>query len=315
MTVEIVTKSGPGSATVKPVAPVAPAAAPVVTPEAAALKADREKFESNRRVAELKLNREAQKFKTERETEKKTWGEKLSQVERFEKLKANAKLNPEPYFRELLGDAYYEKMTEMRISGGAPAADVVAAKVAEIEEKVENRFRAADEERKKQEAAQQEESARRSASEMQQQVVNAVSEFWSANAGEFPAIAGEGHSAAKIASMIASEVRRQFDASSEVDQETGEILKEGVAPSLKAVAEQWETGLVSRAKRVASLPRYSSHAAKEAPSSVGQQQRRTLTNDLTASTPGRQTPAATEAERRERALAARLKFIADKSQS
>lgn len=311
MTVEVVTKSGP-AATVKPTTPAAPVAPAAPTPEALALKSEREKFEHQKRVDEVKLKRLSQKVNSEREAEKKTWGEKLSQVERFEKLKANAKLNPEPYFREILGDAYYEKLTEMRISGGAPAADIVAAKVAELEEKFEGKLKGLDEERKKQEQAQRDEAKKREAGETDQRLRAVMSQFWEANETEYPAIAAEGYTKQQISEALAKEVRRQFNASAEVDAETGEVLKEGVAPNLKALADKWEEGLVSRSKKVASLPKYAVPAGAK---SEVQQPRRTLSNDLTGSTPGRQTPATTEAERMQRAIAARDKYLAGKSKS
>ena len=300
---EVVSKSGPGAA-VKPT-PVA-ALAPQVDPSAE-LKAKQDAFEHSMRLKEVKLNREAQKFKSERETEKKTWGEKLSQVERFEKLKANAKLNPEPLLKEVLGDKYYELITEHRLNGGAPPAQIVAAEIEKIREEMNGKLSERDEALRKEREERAAEAKKAGESAQAQQVVGYISDFWTKNVGDYPAIEAEGHPPEKIAAMIAAEVRREFDATSEVDEE-GNVVKPGKADP-KGVADRWEASLLFRAKRISALPKY----AAAVPKSEAQPQRRTLSNDLTGSTAAEKPTAMTPEQLRLKALEARQKYIDGKA--
>lgn len=308
---EVVTKSGPG-ATPKPATPAAPTPPlTAVPPELAALKAEREAFEHSRRLQEVKLNREAQKFKSEREAEKKTWGEKLSRIDKLEKLQANAKLNPDPFLKEILGDNYYEMLTEHRLSGGAPAASIVAAEIAKMREESDGKINSVREEFAKKEAEREAAATKAREEQTANQVVEYIAGFWAANGKDFPAIAAEAEenkwSAEQIASTIARAVKAEYDSTTKTDA-AGNIIPGKADP--KGVAERWEASLVSRAKRVSALPKY---AAPVVPRSEVQPLRRTLSNDLTGSTQAAKATPMTEAEARAKALAARQAYIEGKA--
>lgn len=301
--------TAPGAAPVAPTAPAKPAvqtSAPPPTTPVVDTAAELAKLDNARRAIELKERSHVvnvRKFSDE----KKTIGEKLSRYEQFEKLKANAKLNPEPYFKELLGENYYDRMVELRLGGGAPTADTVAAELAKIEERVEKKFQDRDAEREKASAAAsktQLEGARR-------QLLSEAAEFWTTNEKEYPIFKRLGDGP-RISAMLAQRIEAEYNRSERRDPDTGALLMAGRILTHKEAADLLESDLLAIAEEAAAHDKYRTKLTaklappKQPPPAPGgpNQQRRTLSNDLTGTTPGR-TPPVSDAERRERAIAAR----------
>lgn len=311
---------GKAAPVVKP-APVATtvvasdAAKTVETPEQkeAALKTAQENFERQKRVEEIKLKRLADKNKSDREAERKTWGEKLSAAEKFEKLKERAKLNPDAVARELWGDKYYDMMSEQKLNGNAPTAATIAETIDGLEEKLEKKYIAREEERKQKEQAERKEAAEREIKQAEQSAFHIAAAFWKDNGKEYPALQGTPE---YIAANIAQAIRVHYEDTIQWNENKTAILRDGELWDPKEVAERWEASVLSHHAEIAKTAKYAeklkSPVSVPGSQDVAQKVSRTLTNDLTGTTPGPKTKAASDEERRERANAAFLSVMSRK---
>ncbi len=304
-------------------APAAPVAPKAVTPTATApalpgqsetavdVKAELAKVEAGRRDIEKKERQhviERRKFSAEREQEKKTWGEKLSEYEQFKKVKSQARLNPEAFFKEAIGDDWYDVAVGTKINAGAPTAGSVADEIRKVEEKLEAKFAAKEAERAKVEAKQREQNV----ASAKRQLANEALDFWKANAKEYPAFRGSDE---QIAQMLSARIEQEYYNTERRDPDTNELLMSGRVLTMKEMADKVESEIIAHAEIVAGAEKYREKLRLKltpaAPTgSIGgpklqrteNHQRRTLSNDLTGSTPGRQ-PAVTQEEKRQRAIA------------
>ena len=287
----------PKAAESKPVEPVAPvkAAPPAEPPEVAKLKSD---LAWAKRQADIIANKQKAQFAKEKEG----FGAKLSRLAELEKQEANFKLNKSSYLKAKLGDDWYDQIVNEKINGGAPTADIVQAELAKMREEFDA-ARKADKEAIEKERQEANSAALHDA---RRQVVAESSRFWTAKGSEYPLIDGLG-TPQQIGGELAARIERAYMASIEKD-ENGRVVVDGTAPSVHKIAEDWEGELVKLAERAASHAKYAARFGKVAPplKSEAQPQRRTLSNDLTTSTPGQRPPPANQDEKRARAEAAYL---------
>ncbi len=82
---------------------------------------------------------------------------RASKAEELEKLRANAARDPESFLRSFLGEDYYDKLTELRLTGKPPAAmevqavrEETKAELERVRKENEDRWQKAEEERKAQ---------------------------------------------------------------------------------------------------------------------------------------------------------------------
>jgi len=298
--------------TQKPVAPK-PAAAPVAPAPEAPPPADASKAE----LAAYKdrLAKKEREYITERrkwEGERKGLGEKLSKLSEYEKREREAKLNPSAYLESVYGKDWYDRVVEAKVSGGAPTADTVALEIQRVRDEMEAKFSAEKSERAKAEEA----AANQRVQEARQSLRYQGDALVKASAAEYPLLSKLPNPGAAIAQHI----EEQFNEAHAKRQEGEEVF----ALSPKEAAEAIETMLYGFAEAAAQHEKYQpklrerltpqkvngslgapsqQQSAVQQPQSAQQPERRTLSNALTGSTPGRQAPRS-DAERRERAIAA-----------
>lgn len=295
----------------KPTTPASGAApaAPAVDPQLAKweqVKADAETklaaAEKARRVHEA----EARKFANE----KKGIGAKLSEYEQLKKLQSQAKMNKAAFLKATFGDDWYDQIVAERVSGGAPTADTVALEVEKVREEFAKKL---EEQRADYEKQQRETQRRQIETELRTFNLQAV-EFAKASAKDYPIFETLGNDE-QVASAIVQRIRAEHDKTIKRDEETGAVLVAGKVLSMKEAAELIESDLIAIAEKAAGAEKYRARLTEKfkpaTVSPVGGPQlrrtetveRRTLSNDLTATTAGRQ-PATTDEERRQRAIAA-----------
>lgn len=296
----------------RPVAPTPPATAPPAAPDTAGELA---KLEQARRAIELKERAhvvQVRKFSEER----KTLGEKLSEYESYKKEKAQAKVNPAAAAKALWGEKWFEVLSETQIHG-VPPAQLIASEIAAAEERVEQRFAKRDEESQRQAAEQR----RQAEAGARQQLNHETTEFVKSNLKDYPVFkakmfGGEDRVGALLALRIESEYKR----TERRDPATGQVVSPGRILTTKEAADLLESDLLGLAEEAAAHEKYQPklreklQPPKPPPPAPGglPQQRRTLSNDLTGSTPSGAPQQLTADERRDRAIAARNAAVAAK---
>lgn len=304
---------------------VAPAAAAVVpTTPAAAPAAEAKPAETRPDLAtELaKLRKEHELKKREHIIERRKWeqSQKASQSEReklaaYEKRLQQAKLNPEPLFKEVFGDNWYEKATEFRLNGVAPS-DAIASELEKMREEFNEKLKGLD----TQKAQQAEQAAKQQVERARQSLVAEAGQWLETQGKDYPALFDEFNDPKTLQHVLAQHIEQTFHATTQRD-ESGEVIRQGKVMTAKEAAEDLENHLMERTLKVLAHEKYKGRlTAQRQPATVGGpklqqssgstqqqsgagQQRRTLSNEITGSTPGRKPPTSA-AERRERAIAA-----------
>lgn len=312
------TKTGPGAERramdLRNEAP-APAAAPAADPIAEAKKY-RDEGAAALAAAEKRARIhavEARKFADE----KKGIGAKLSEYEQLKKFKAEqerldsqAKLNKTAFLKSKFGEDWYDQVVQERLNGGAPTGDTIALEVAKIEERFESKL--AERDRKAQEEAQLAQQ-QRTQNELRTFTASAI-EFAKSGVKDFPALEDEFGTPDEIGAALVRVIRSEHERTTQRD-ENGNVIQRGRVMTLKEAAEGAEKYLVGRAKKLLGRDKYREEltgGAKPAHSSgaVGgpqlrsTEERRTLSNGLTATTPGQKRVFRTDEERRAAAFAA-----------
>ncbi len=242
--------------------------------------------------------------------EKKGIGAKLSEYDQLKRVQAQAKLNPAAYLESLYGKDWYDRIVETKLNGGAPTADTVALEVEKVREEFSKKF---EEHKSEQTKAQAEAQQQRIQSELRAFSNQAV-EFAKSNLKEYPIFERLGGEE-QVGATLVQRIRTEHDRTIQREPETGAVLKAGKVLSLKEAADAVEADLIAIAETAFGHDKYRPKLTEKLkPATVavsgGPQlrrtevvERRTLSNDLTATTPGRQ-PATTDEERRQRAIAA-----------
>lgn len=262
------------------------------------LASEREKLANERKMLEIRMQRNQKKYAEDFKAKEAALAEKEAKLAAFEKEKAQAKLNKTAYLKSLYGDDWYDQIVSEKLNGGAPTASTVALEVDRLREefdaKLKKELAQRDEKAKQAESAQQQ----RALEEARREVASDASRFWTAKQAEYPLMSGIG-TPEQIAFELASRVEKHYLATIKRDEE-GRVVADGEILPLQKVAELWEGALVKVVERAATSEKYAGKFQK----SAAQPQSRTLSNDLTGTTPGPRTPPATLDEKRERAYAA-----------
>ncbi len=284
-------------------AATAPAAAPAV--DIAALTKERDDYKQRFESIDKKLRVntiEMKKFSDE----KRGLGAKLSEHSSFEgAFKAagltaadlrNFKVNPMPVLQKALGNDWYDKIVEMRLNGGAPTADAVAAEIARAKDEAIAAVK--DEAQRERDSAAQRQ--REAAEAARAELARDAGSFLEKSGGDYPVF--EGYPREQVARAIAAFQEQEF-------HRTGKVV------TTKEAADALEQAEVARAEKLAGIEKYRSKLTEKLkPASVvpvvgsrsaGERstERRTLSNDLTATTPGAKRTARTDDERMKAILA------------
>jgi hypothetical protein len=286
-------KNGATSQTQQTTEPKPASAAPSVEEREAQLKAREEALNKREKV----WKDEAKKASDE----KKGLGAKLKEYEELKKYKSEReardemrRLNPEYGLKEDFGDNYREKLTKLFVDG-VPPADLIAAEF----KRMRAEFKA---ELEAERAKTREQSTAAEAAEIEQtraMVANDTHAFYESSAKDYPVFERIGD-AQRVSQILAQRIEQEF-------MRTGKLL------SPKEAADALEADMFGLVETAVSHEKYKSKLQdKLKPATVSlssgaqgvpqSSQRRTLSNDLTASTSGR-APPRSEDERRERAIA------------
>ncbi len=304
MTVEVVTKSGPGATAPAPQKTVTPTPVPTAAPSAPPVDVEtiKRQLADERRMRDVMLVRQKAQLEGAAKKEREGLGSKMTRLAELEKERAQAKLNPEAFLKSVYGEnEWYDTVISAKLNNGVPNANVLADEIARVEERVEAKWKARDEKA----AA---DAAERSKSELagaRRQVVAEATVMWKATGADYPLIS-EGRAPEDIAKQLQERMENHYFKTIQRDEE-GRVLIDGQMLPLQKVAELWEGELVALAEVAAKHPKYAAkfqpQAVKVAPQNVESQPRRTLSNDLTGRTPARSAPA-NDFEKRARAIAA-----------
>lgn len=239
--------------------------------------------------------------------EKSGLGAKLSRLAEVEKtlaerdrLDAQAKLNKSAFLKAKFGDDWYEQVTQERLNGGAPTAETVALAIEQAQEKLRKEL--ADQAEGARKASEQ--AATKQLDDARASLQQEATTFLETSAKEYPIFDGIAPTA--VAQAIAQHIEGEFN-------RTGKVL------TTKEAADALEAHEVSRAERLAGLDKYrerltaklkpaltvpAGQGVPESGSRSSGSSRRTLSNDLTASTPGQKRQPRNDEERRAAAFAA-----------
>lgn len=276
--------------------------------EAKKLKAEAESARAATEKARRVYAAEQRKFADE----KKGIGAKLSEYEQLKKWKADqerveqqAKLNKSAFLKAKFGEDWYEQIMAEKTNGGAPTADTVALEVARVREEMEQRFEAY---KAEQEKASKEAQTRHVQAELKA-FTDSARDFAKANVKDYPIFERLGGEQ-QVAQAIVSRIRAEHDRTSGRDEDGNHVP--GKVLTFKEAADALESDMIAIAE--SAHDKYKTRLTEKfkpatvAPAVNGGPQlrrtevpRRTLSNDLGASTPGRQPPKSDD-ERRQRAI-------------
>ena len=232
------------------------------------------------------------------EGEKKGLSEKLKDAEFGARIKKEGQVNRGAIAKEIWGDKWYEALTEAQLSGGAPTAESVALELEKRdkawEEKLNAKDKAAEENALKARAAQTQQGLQR--------FQGSVAAGLKANAEKVPALLERHGSEAAAAEAIVARIRKHHDETFDPETRKGEVLQWGkVALELeaeeRAIAERIGKRLTP-AQNSGGNPQ--PKVQQPQGSSLQQVSRKTLSNDLTASTQGSRPAPRNDEERAKR---------------
>lgn len=286
---------------VTPKATTPPTTAPV-EPKAPDYAAEKAKLDAAQRAIELKERAHVQKVRKHSE-EQKSWGEKLSKLNQYEKTHAQAKLNPAAFLKEIYGDNWHAIINETAVNG-VPPANLIADEVARAEERMRGEFAKRDAEAK----AAQDERMKAADQAARRRLHSDNLAFLKTSGKDYPVFAKLGDEG-RVATLLAQKIEAEYKRTESRDED-GVLLQPGRILTTKEAADLLESEILALAEEAAAHEKYQPKLREKLqppPPAPGgpPQQRRTLSNDLTGSTPPLSSPPASDAERRERALAAR----------
>ena len=258
------------------------------------------------------------------DSEKKGFGEKLKAADEYEKMKRMAKANPQAFLKHWYGDDAPNALMAVQANGGQPTPEMLQYELERVREETRAEFQKELEARDAKAKEAQSAATQQREQQARQQLRREAAAFWKDSGKDYPALEHYGDANA-IADIIADRIESEWRKSIQRD-DAGNVVSAGNVLTAKEVADKVEAEILSHAEKVFAAEKYKQKWQTQtatpqpvkpqqslsgvAQQSGKQQPRRTLTNDLTGSTPGRQ-PATTEEERQARAKAA---FLAARSQ-
>jgi hypothetical protein len=216
------------------------------------------------------LSQKAEAFKAEK-----------AEFEEWKSARANSKRDPVSFLKKEYGDDWYDKMTELRLSGGKVTPELLGeamdAKIAALEKKHEEAGRKQLEEQKAQVLRESEQSFHAWKDEVHDFVRQQADAYELINHFE-------------VHDRVTAKIQSEFAKTQKL------ITPKDAADAIEKQLEE----AAGKSKKLGKAP--------AAPVSADKRndplQRRTLSNDMTGSTPAAKPPPVDDAERRRRALAA-----------
>lgn len=281
----------------------------VVDPKAAASAADSD-FKTKYELKTKELITQRRRWEAamkETNTKLAKLPEYEKKLQEFEKTQKNALRNPTAFLQSVYGEGWYEKVIEAKINGVAPA-ELMAQEM----EKMEARFEAKFAEKEGAQTKAQEEAAKKSEEQARRGLFNEAAQFAQTNLKEYPIFEKLG-SPQNIAKTIAQRIETEFFKSIQKDEE-GNITRQGKILSVKEAADLVESELLDLATSAFSHEKYKPKfspakavvvdpKASKAGATLAKA-RKTLSNDIGATTQVAKKAPVSDKERRDRAIAA-----------
>lgn len=296
-------------------APQQPVTAPVQSQapdEAAQLKTRLQQIEAE----SGKKTREQIAERRKWDTEKKTMGGRLKLADEHERLMREKDINPISAAKALWGDGWWDKLQQVQANGGAPTAESVALEIERAEKRGEERLTQREEaaKRQREEAAQQAEQSVRTG------VRADASVAYEQLAEQYPLFVELGDKD-RVAQIVANQIQGPDFARYRAALEMGDV--DTCATLMRKAFDKLEGSMLSIADRAAGSEKYQGKlrekltppktqgtvspvvksTAVSSAAAPSQQPRRSLSNDLTGSTPGDAPKHRTDEERRADAIA------------
>lgn len=291
-----------------PTVPATPGAAPAAAAPQADAVAELAKLEQARRTLALEKRQGIAAAKKLDEQRAQLAADK-TEVAQIRKLQAQARLNPRAFLQSIYGDKYKDVVLEADLNG-TPTADVVQLEIQKLKDEFEEKLATRDTKAKEAELV----AVKTAAQKARADFVTECGDFLKASEVDFPALTAR-WSTEQIATGLAQYIEAEFNRTAKFGPD-GVMVAPGTVLTKKEAAEKLEAIEVDSAAKIAKADKYAAKFRPAAPAtkdpagpSIGgpklqrTEQRRTLSNDLTASTSGR-APPVTPAEKRERAVAA-----------
>lgn len=254
----------------------------------AALEAQtkRAAWEGMQRAKDLKRQRE------ELAKERSATTTERAELEAWKKEREDRKRNPAKYLAAEYGPDWYDKLSQVRLTGAAPA-DLVAS---EVDDRVAQLRKEMDE-RDAKWAKRFEEQEAKQAAQMKAEHEATAGDYLKANAEKFPLIHAfevQGNINAVIEAHFVNTAKRGADG----ELEPGELL------SAEQAAQMMESHLQARVDGIEKAKQAKAKAVPPTQAAVPAAQRRTLSTDMTGTSEGEGAPPKDDGERMRRALAA-----------
>ena len=214
-----------------------------------------------------------------------------------EKREAQARMNPPAFLKSIYGEQWHEVINEAKLNG-VPPGQLIAEEMQKLRDEMDAKYRARDEEAlKSQEAARE-----RDITEARKSIFAESAEWYRAKADEFPILKKLGDAPA-VARTIAQRIESEFNRQGKVltTAEAAELIETDVLDWAAEAGkhEKYKAKLQPPAASSTVTPSKQQQGIQQKPAAA----RRSVTNDITGSTPAAKPPAS-DAERRARAIAA-----------
>lgn len=279
---------------------VTPPAADVAVPVPAADAGDPKVSKAWAALAkkEKDLSLQSRKHSEQVRAERTALQSERKEYESWKAQRQQLKLNPAALLEAELGKDWYDKLTEYRLNGQKPTAELVSASV-------EEKFEALKKQQAEEKAAQQKSELERQDREGQEAMAKFRSDtidFVKSKPDEYELIGLYGSH-----DLVPAVIEKHFNDTTERDDQ-GRFIKPGKVLSAKEAADMVEKHMEEQHTKAKAAKKFQAKTLPSDPVTSKrddpQHRRTTLSNDMTASTPSALPPPKTDEERRERALAA-----------
>lgn len=246
-----------------------------------------------------KLAVERRKFDEERKAN----AEKQKQFEEWERVQADRRRNPLKYLSREFGDDWYDKLTQIKLSG-SPTADLVLSEVEENTSKLRDEFKSEAQKLREELAARDAAEAARAKAEYEAQAVAHVKQ----SADKYPLL-----NLFEQWDAVPAAIERHFIDTCKQDAEGNLLPGEMWTPEQAALALEKQMADVER--KLLERQKKTQPAAPQAQPAdrlTSAPPRRTLSTEMTASTGGEWTPPKDDRERYARAMAAMDNALANR---
>lgn len=240
----------------------------------------------------MRLAHEARKAREESAKREEALAAREAKLKDWEAQQADQKRNPAKYLQAAYGENWYDKLSQVKLSG-SPPAELIASELDDRSKSWESKLSELDAKWAKKWEERDAQDAQRS----REAEAHAALSYITSNAEKYPLV-----HAFEVAGNINGVIEAHFNATCSRDEVTGETVP-GEMWTPEQAADQMEKHLSERYQKVALAKKPTAPTAAVVPPRVSTPQRRTLSTDMSAASPS-WTPPKDDRERQQRAEAA-----------